>query len=202
MTFSVFDREVAAAFKKDTFGLKRLDGLLDFKSLWNNWLSYEQYGTTRINSVQAAKQGGRAQEPMCLHFFMGDSEFPGQVLMKYKYRESDVHFMPYDHEGIPVLSDEAMAKPDLLVAPRTVEPKSWPDSVAIGRHLMTHKDMTPAQRQEWRDFFDNIPVRAGDIPEAKKFKWLLPQLSSLKEMARPKVNELVKRKVLPNQMNA
>ena len=177
MTLSEFDKEVSTAFVTDTFLLKRLDGLLDCKSLWNKWLSYEQYGTTRINSAQAARQGGRAQEPMCLHFFMGDSEFPGEVLMKYKYRESDPHFMPYDHEGIPVLSDDALAEPDLLVAPRTVEPKAWPDKDAICKYLTSHQDLTPAQRQEWSDFFDNVPEKAVDIPESKKFKWLLPELA-------------------------
>jgi hypothetical protein len=177
MTPSEFDREVVAAFKKDTFHLKRLEGLLDFKSLWNKWLNYEQYGTTRINSAQAKRQGGRAHEPMCLFFFMGDSEFPGQVLMKYKYRESDPYFMPYNHEGIPVLSDEARALPDLLVEPCIVPPKAWPDKSAIEKYLTTQLDLTPAQKQEWRKFFDEIPERTEDIPESKKFKWILPQLA-------------------------
>jgi len=177
MTLSEFDREVANAFKKETFRLKRLDGLLDCKSLWDNWLSYEQYGTTRINSAQATKQGGRAQEPMCLHFFMGTSEYPGQVLMKYKYRETDPYFMPYDFEGIPVFSDDAAALPDILISPGIAEPKSWPDKEAIQRHLVSHKDMTSAQQQEWQDFFRDIPESAEDIPDTKRFKWLLPKLA-------------------------
>jgi hypothetical protein len=177
MTLSEFDSEVKSAFKKETFHLKRLEGLLDFKSLWNKWLSYEQYGTTRINSSQAAKQGGRAQEPMCLHFFLGSTEFPGKVLMKYKYRESDPHFMPYDHEGIPVLSDDAPDGAGLLVEPTIVGPKAWPEKDTVEKYLTTHKDMTPAQRQEWQIFFDNLPDTARDIPDEKRFKWLLPKLA-------------------------
>jgi hypothetical protein len=56
---------------------------------------------------------------------------------------------------------------------------SWPDRPAIEKYLTTQLEMTAAQRQEWCDYFENLPAHVDDIPEAKKFKWLLPQYAKV-----------------------
>jgi hypothetical protein len=157
--------------------LKRLEGLLDFKKMWNWWLGYEQYGTTRTTSKEANDTGGRPEEPMCMRFFTGESEFPNQVLLQYKYKETDPHFIPYDHEGIPVFSEHALEQPDLLAAPSIQAPLPWPDQAAISNYLLNVEDMTERQRAEWGTYFENIPTSVADIPETKRFKWLLPELA-------------------------
>jgi hypothetical protein len=178
-TLSQFDAEVTKAYKRDRFLMKRLDGLLDVKAKWNKCLGYSKYGTTRTTSAAAKAQGGRQEEPMCMHFFR--SKQPGSngvTLMQYKYRESDLYWMPYSCEGIPVLSDHAKSLGAALFdSPEVAQPKDWPDKDKIYRHLMDHSKLSEGEKGEWKSFFDNIPSAAADIPVAKRFKWLLPDLA-------------------------
>ena len=185
-TLTQFDLEVAKAYKTDKFYIKRLDGLLDVKQLWNQWLCYKQYGTTRKSSAQAQAQGGRQEEPMCMRFFKG-KDVPNRdvVLMQYKYKESDLYWMPYSCEGIPVYSDHALALGEgMFTAPPICPPKPWPEADKIRRHLLEQANMSEQERQEWRVFFDNVPIQASDISEQKRFKWGLPEMAARFQAAR------------------
>ena len=124
-TLSQFDAEVSKAYKKDHFHIKRLDGLLDVKAKWNLLLGYSKYGTTRNTSAAAKAQGGRQEEPMCMHFFRStQAGSSGVTIMQYKYKESDPFWMPYSCEGIPVFSDHAKSLGAALFdSPEIARPK-------------------------------------------------------------------------------
>jgi hypothetical protein len=158
-TLSQFDAEVTKAYKRDRFLMKRLDGLLDVKAKWNKCLGYSKYGTTRTTSAAAKAQGGRQEEPMCMHFFR--SKQPGSngvTLMQYKYRESDLYWMPYSCEGIPVFSDHAKSLGAALFdSPEIARPKDWPDKDKIYRHLADHAKFSEAEKGEWKLFLRQHP---------------------------------------------
>ena len=172
-----FDREVKKAFKTDNFILKRLEGLLDFKKAWNRWRGYENYGIPKNNSKEAIATGGRPEEPMCMHFFMGKTQFPGKVLLRYKFKETDSWDMPYNHEGIPVFSEYALSQPSLFNSPDILEPEAWDDKEAISNYLLKQADFTPEERQQLHQFFDNVPTTIEDIPDNKRFRFLIPDLA-------------------------
>ena len=185
-TLSKFDEEIAKAYKQDRFRIKRLGGLLDVKAKWNMWLGYSKYGTTRNTSAAAKAQGGREEEPMCLHFFRGQQ--PGsskKTLMQYKYRESDSYWMPYNHEGIVVFSDYATSLGEgMFTSPDIAKPKDWPDKDKTCRYLLESSKLSAFDKMEWKSFFDNIPQTVADIPENKRFKWLLPEIAMRHKVAR------------------
>jgi hypothetical protein len=106
-TLSQFDAEVKRAFK-ETFYLKRLEGLLAVGELWNGWLHYKRFGPPRKQSAQALAQGGRLQEPMSMRFFMASTgEYSGRVLMQYRDHEDTNAWKPYHDDGAPVFSTRA-----------------------------------------------------------------------------------------------
>ena len=83
-TPSQFDAEVAKAFRSDNFFIKRLVGILNCKDTWNKWLGYSRFGSARSTSAEAQAQGGRQEEPMCMHFFMGKQpQSIGKALMRF-----------------------------------------------------------------------------------------------------------------------
>jgi hypothetical protein len=101
-TLSQFDQALSNAFVSDKFSLVRKAGVLNCKEAWNKWLGYSRFGSTRHNSSEAVAQGGRQEEPMCMHFFLGkEPGNHGKVLMRYKFREDDKYWAPMDTRASP-----------------------------------------------------------------------------------------------------
>jgi hypothetical protein len=177
-TLSQFDQVVASAYIADKFHIVRKVGLLNCKQFWKNWLGYSRFGSARNSSMEAEAQGGRQEEPMCMHFFRGKlPSSQGKVMMRYKFREDDKFWAPYGHEGIPSLSQAAPANmQDLLGHPGLRPPKAWPEKDAIYAHLMGSKKLRPQEKEEWNVFFSSIPTYPEDFTEDEIFEWKLPQL--------------------------
>ena len=181
-TFSQFDNEVSTAYKKDKFFMKRLEGLLDIRHSWNKWLRYRNYGTTKKSSRVAKAQGGRQEDVMCMRFYKNAA---GLVLMQYKYMESDRYWLPYNEDGIPVFSDNAPSTiEEKLQAPPIKDPVPWPERPQVEKHILEQAKVSDKELVEWQQFFNSIPECADDIPDSKRFKWLVPELAAKFKAAR------------------
>jgi hypothetical protein len=177
-TFSQFDQEVAKSYLTDTFYIKRMVGPLNVKASWNKWLAYSRYGSARTTSSEALAQGGRQEEPMCINFYIGKQPRTlGKTLMRYKFRENDKYWAPYEHEGIPCFSDSAPHTiVDLLRHPGIRSPDPWPEMATIESYLTSSLRLKPQEREEWRQFFANVPTCQEEYTEQQLFPWLLPYL--------------------------
>ena len=181
-TPSQFDKEVASAYKKDMFEIKRLEGLLDIRNFWDRWLRYKNYGTTKKRSSIAKAQGGRQEDVMSMRFFKSPT---GVVLMQYKFMESDKYWLPYNVEGIPVFSDSApTTSSERLQAPPVAAPCSWPEQAQVQKYLLEEMKLAETERAEWKLFFDSIPTSAETIQPSKCFKWTICELASKFKAAR------------------
>jgi hypothetical protein len=181
-TLSQFDKEVAKAYKSDTFKIKRLEGLLDVRKSWNKWLRYKNYGTTKKRSAIAKAQGGRQEDVMCMRFFKSPTNV---VLMQYKFMESDKYWLPYNKDGIPVFSKSAPTTPqERLRAPPTAAPCTWPEQEQVHKFLLHESKLSELEKSEWKIFFDNIPTSAEAIQDQKCFKWNISELASKFKAAR------------------
>ena len=123
---------------------------------------------------------------MCMRFFHGkDGPNKDVVLMQYKYKESDLYWMPYNYEGIPVFSDTALALGEgMFAAPPLCPPKPWPEAEKIRKYLLEQAGLNEQEKQEGRLFFDSVPTKSSDIPDQKKFNWRLPELAAKFQAAR------------------
>jgi hypothetical protein len=178
-TPSQFDKAVSKAFVSDKFRIIRRAGVLDCKQAWEKWLAYSRFGSTRHKSSEAQAQGGRQEEPMCMHFFLGkEPENQGKTLMQYKYREDDKYWIPYDSEGIPCFSPDAPAElADLLKHPGIREPRPWPERDSISSYLEADRRLSTPEKEEWRAFFMCAPTSLEDLCEDQLFEWKLPDLA-------------------------
>ena len=177
-TLSQFDEAVSKAFISDKFKIIRRTGVLNCKEAWNKWLGYSRFGSTRHSSKEAQAQGGRQEEPMCMHFFIGKEPANlGKVLMRYKFREDDRYWAPYGHEGIPCFSSNAPAtQADMLRHPGIRTPKAWPEKDAIAAHLQCSRRLSVPEKEEWKAFFSAVPVDLEDFVESQLFEWTVPGL--------------------------
>ena len=177
-TPSQFDREVAKAFITDKFHIVRKAGVFNCKEAWNKWLGYSRFGSARISSKEAEAQGGRQEEPMCMHFFLGTAPGnQGKVLMQYKFREDDRYWAPYGHEGIPCFSANAPSQmEELLRHPGIRTPRAWPEKEAIRAYLVSCRKLTGSEKAEWQAFFACVPTCLEDMTEDQLFEWRLPEL--------------------------
>ena len=180
-TFSQFDREVTRAFIQDKFHIVRKAGVFNCKETWNKWLGYSRFGSARNSSNEAQAQGGRQEEPMCMHFFLGKEPCnQGKVLMQYKFREDDRYWAPYGYEGIPCFSSNAPAQLEgLLRHPGIRVPKPWPEKEAICAHLTSSRKLKQSEKGEWLRFFASVPTCVEDLTEDQLFEWKLPGLVNL-----------------------
>jgi hypothetical protein len=178
---SQFDTALTKAFVTDKFHIIRKAGVFDCKHAWNKWLGYSRFGSTRHNSSEAQAQGGRQEEPMCMHFFLGkEPANQGKALMRYKFREDDKFWAPYEHEGIPCWSSHAPADlSELLKHPGIREPRSWPERDGIANHLQASHKLSGPEKEEWRTYFMCVPACVEDITEDQLFEWKLPSLVQL-----------------------
>ncbi len=175
---SQFDAAVTKAFVTDRFHIIRKAGVFNCKQAWDKWLGYSRFGSTRHNSSEAQAQGGRQEEPMCIHFFMGkEPANQGKVLMRYKFREIDEFWMPYNNEGIPCFSSHAPAElPDLLKHPGIRAPRAWPEQDGIANHLKASYKLSSTEKEEWQRYFLCVPTCVEDMTEDELFVWTLPRL--------------------------
>jgi hypothetical protein len=166
-TLSQFDKAISKAFHADKFEVIRKAGVFNCKESWNKWLSYSRIGSTRHQSNEALAQGGRQEEPMCMHFFKGhEPDNLGKALMRYKFRENDLYWAPYGHEGIPCLSPHAPTdQAGLLAHPGIRVPRAWPEKEAIAAHLEANRRLSEPEKQEWRLFFSKVPTDVEDLTE-------------------------------------
>jgi hypothetical protein len=177
-TISQFDHAISNAFLSDKFEVIRKAGLFNCKVAWNKWLGYSRFGSSRHTSCEAQAQGGRQEEPMCMHFFMGQEPGnQGKVMMRYKFKEDDGYWAPYGHEGIPCFSNAAPISLDgLLAHPGIRVPKPWPEKSSIAAHLEASRRLSESEKAEWRWFFSRVPCDLEDLTEDQLFDWRLPAL--------------------------
>ena len=175
---SQFDREISKAYITDKLHIVRKVALFNCKQAWSNWLGYSRFGSARIASSEAEAQGGRQEEPMCMQFSLGvEAPNIGKAQMRYKFRETDPYWAPYDVSGIPCLSLVAPDNvQDLLRNPGIRQPKAWPEKDGIFNHLMGSKKLQADEKEEWRQFFLCVPECVEDFRENQLFEWKLPNL--------------------------
>ena len=184
-TMSQFDTAVNDAFKVDTFKIHRIVGLLDFKTKWNNLLNFKGYGSTKHNAKYAKAQGGSEPPVLVMRYF---TDSTGIMRMQYKHNELEPVYKPKNSEPIQVLKHEHVheySMRDIFDFEFEYSPCGiWEKRMEVQTYLTNNCTLLlQNEKEEWVDFFKDLPSTIKDLNESNSFSWTVPQLLEIKKKA-------------------